>query len=239
MHDNYHSSLILRQGADTQNNILPFMTMTDLTHFESLPLEVKLQFKTCAISIIHPASSALHSTRAIAAELDALNSLLREMQQLDTPNVVPGPPMPVHPKRSAAIIKMKDSGGDQFRKGNHVDADRQYSLALQMAMSRPTWEPVTLIRDEVSLLLANRAQIRMTAGRWAEGAVDAEASVEAKRVGNAKAWWRRGKCLAQMGRWEEAREWVGRALEVEGNEADLVALAEDIERKFDRKIDII
>lgn len=51
---------------------------------------------------------------------------------------------------------------------------------------------------------------------WAEGAVDAECSVELKKVGNAKAWWRRGRCLVEMGRLEEARKWVEDALEFEG-----------------------
>lgn len=74
----------------------------------------------------------------------------------------------------------------------------------------------------------------MALQNWVEGAVDAEASVEAKKTGNAKAWWRKGKCLLEMGRLEEAREWVGRGLEVEGDEADLVGLLRDIEEKRKR-----
>jgi translocation protein SEC72 len=35
-----------------------------------------------------------------------------------------------------------------------------------------------------------------------------------------------------MGRWEEAREWVGRGLEVEGLEGDLVKLAREIEGRL-------
>jgi translocation protein SEC72 len=67
---------------------------------------------------------------------------------------------------------------------------------------------------------------------WPEGLVDAEASVEAKKVGNAKAWWRKGRCLLEMGRLEEAKEWVGRGLEMEGNEADLVGLLKEIDQKM-------
>ncbi len=100
-----------------------------------------------------------------------------------------------------------------------------------MALKRPLWEPSGLVRDEVAGLYANRAQAQMALSNWAEGAVDAEASVEAKKVGNAKAWWRRGRCLIEMGRWEEAGEWVSRGLEMEGNEADLVGLLRDIEVK--------
>lgn len=103
-----------------------------------------------------------------------------------------------------------------------------------MALTRPLWEPQGLVRDEVAGLYANRAQAHMAMMNWVEGAVDAEASVEAKRVGNAKAWWRRGRCLLEMGRLEEAKEWVGRGLEMEGNEADLVGLLKEIEERRKR-----
>lgn len=71
----------------------------------------------------------------------------------------------------------------------------------------------------------------MAGNCWAEGAVDAQCSVELKKAQNAKAWWRRGRCLLEMGRVEEARTWVSEALEFEGQEADLVALMEEIENK--------
>ena len=71
----------------------------------------------------------------------------------------------------------------------------------------------------------------MSAGMWAEGAADARASVECKRVGNGKAWWRRGRCLVEMGRWGEAGKWVREGLEVEGEkEGELVGLEKEIRR---------
>lgn len=91
------------------------------------------------------------------------------------------------------------------------------------------------MRDEVAGLYANRAQAHMALQNWVEGAVDAECSVESKRVGNAKAWWRRGRCLLEMGREEEAREWVGKGLEVEGSEADLVGLLKEVEGRIEKK----
>jgi len=75
----------------------------------------------------------------------------------------------------------------------------------------------------------------MASNSWPEGAVDAQCSVELKKVGNAKAWWRRGRCLVEMGRVEEAREWVSEALEFEGQEADLVSLMEEIRKKEEKK----
>ena len=100
-----------------------------------------------------------------------------------------------------------------------------------MAFKRPLWEPSGLVRDEVAGLYANRAQAHMALQNWVEGAVDAQASVEAKKVGNAKAWWRKGRCLMEMGRLEEAKEWIKRGLEMEGSETDLVGLLKEIEEK--------
>ncbi|KAF7577420.1 hypothetical protein PtrM4_016600 [Pyrenophora tritici-repentis] len=100
-----------------------------------------------------------------------------------------------------------------------------------MALARPSWEPSGLVREELSGLLSNRAQANMSMQNWAEGSVDAEASVEMKKVGNAKAWWRRGKCLLEMGRLDEAEAWVKTGLEFEATEQDLVGLKDEIEKK--------
>ncbi|KAF2176291.1 hypothetical protein K469DRAFT_682624 [Zopfia rhizophila CBS 207.26] len=187
---------------------------------------------------LNPQSKAISSTgttnNALATELAALNTLHRSLLSVDTPTGTPPPPVPVNPKRSAQINKLRESGNNEFRKNNYANAIRMYSLAIEMALGRPAWEPSGLVREEVSGLLSNRAQANMALQNWAEGAVDAEASVEMKKVGNAKGWWRRGKCLLEMGRYEEADAWVKQALEFEATEQDLVQLKEEIEKKKDR-----
>ncbi|KAF2824081.1 hypothetical protein CC86DRAFT_372198 [Ophiobolus disseminans] len=168
---------------------------------------------------------------ALATELAALNALHKSLRAVETPTKTPPPPIPVNPKRSAQIGKLRESGNASFRKAEHSDAVRMYSLAIDMALTRPPWEPSGLVREEVSGLLSNRAQAHMAQQNWAEGAVDAEASVEMKKVGNAKGWWRRGKCLVEMGRLEEAAQWVKEGLEFEATEKDLVELREVIEKR--------
>ncbi|PQE13102.1 translocation sec72 protein [Rutstroemia sp. NJR-2017a WRK4] len=177
--------------------------------------------------------TASSNSRALNEELETLNLLHRALLTLDTP--IPPPPVPVNPKRSANITKLRESGNTEFRKGKHGEAIKMYTLGLQMALARPLWEPSGLVRDEVAGLYANRAQAHMAMSNWVEGAVDAESSVEAKRAGNAKAWWRRGKCLMEMGRLDEAKEWIGRGLEMENHETDLVALLREIEAKATKK----
>ncbi|PWY79136.1 hypothetical protein BO70DRAFT_397253 [Aspergillus heteromorphus CBS 117.55] len=132
----------------------------------------------------------------------------------------PPPPLPMNPKRSAQISKLRDSANAAFRKSAFAEAARLYTYAIDMALGRPGWEPVTLARDELAGLYSNRAQAWMSQRLWVEGVVDARCSVECKPGGNVKAWWRGGKCLAEMGRWDEAREFVERGLEVEGRAGD-------------------
>ncbi|TVY83171.1 Translocation protein sec72, partial [Lachnellula suecica] len=156
--------------------------MDDTETFTLLPLHMD------------PASKVISSnnnSRTLQEELKALNDLHKAFKNIETD--VPPPPIPVNPKRSAGITKLRESGNAEFRKGKHTDAIKFYALGLQMALTRPLWEPSGLVRDEVAGLYANRAQAHMAMSNWVEGSLDAEASVEAKKAGNAKAWWRKGR----------------------------------------------
>ncbi|EAU30434.1 conserved hypothetical protein [Aspergillus terreus NIH2624] len=173
-----------------------------------------------AISL-DPSSSSLSSTQtaAISAELQELNQLHRALISLDPPNIPP-PPLPINPKRSAQITKLRESANTAFRKNNYAEAVRLYTYAIDMAFGRPGWEPVTLTRDELAGLYSNRAQAYMAQQAWPEGMLDAKCAVESKPLGNVKAWWRAGKCLAEMGRWDEAQKLLEKGLEVEGKASD-------------------
>jgi translocation protein SEC72 len=138
--------------------------------FTLLPLQMDPATK--AISATGPANNALNT------ELAALNALHRNLLNVETPTGTPPPPVPVNPKRSAQIGKLRESGNAEFRKGNPAGAVKLYTLAIDMALGRPHWEPSGLVREEVSGLLSNRAQANMAQQNWGEGAVDAEASVE-------------------------------------------------------------
>jgi len=200
----------------------------DQDKFDFLPLSVDPKTKAVTPGPQQPTSRTLES------ELAQLNMLTYMLNTLEGPLGVPPPPIPVNPKRSAGVHRLRDAGNAEFRKGKYDEAGKLYTMGLQMALSRPPWERSQLVREESSALFANRAQTCMALRRWPEGAVDAEASVEAKRVGNTKAWWRRGKCLMEMGRLAEAKEWVGRALELEGEEGDLVALSREIDESIEK-----
>lgn len=185
---------------------------------------------------IDPTSKAVSSSLPHLSEpLTSLTTLHRTLVSL--PSQIPPPPLPTNPKRSAQIQKMREQGNVSLRKSgansSTQEAIKLYTYGIEMALGRPGWEPAGLVREESSALFANRAQAYMGSGMWAEGAADGATSVEMKRGGNGKAWWRRGKCLVEMGRWEDAREWVGEGLEVEGNEGELAGLMKEIEKHFE------
>lgn len=200
--------------------------MADLDHFDLLPITLDTASKQVRTS---------RTSRALNAEIAQLNDLHRSLLALETPGNVPPPPIPVNPKRTAQVTKLRDNGNNEYRKQKYDEAVKMYTLGLQMALQRPLWEPSALVREEVAGLLANRAQAHMALQNWPEGGVDALASVEARRVGNAKGWWRRGRCLYEMGRLEEAREWVKEGLEVEGEEAELVSLRKEIDARIEKR----
>ena len=190
---------------------------------------------------IDPLSKAISSSDpTLASEIEELNKLNRALLSPDAPNQVPPPPMPVNQKRSANITKLKETGNQSFKKGAYAEAIRIYDLAIRMARERPSWEPAGLVREELSQLYNNRAQAYMSQQLWVEAAVDAEVSVEMKKVGNVKAWWRRGQCLKEMGRLEEAAEWTKNGLEFETagpdkqSLGDLEALNREIKKALEK-----
>lgn len=166
-------------------------------------------------------------------ELEELNALHRSLLTLDEPNIPPAP-LPLNPKRSAQITKLRDSANATYRKSNYDEAIKLYTYAIDMAFARPGWEPVAVAREELAGLYANRAQAHMAQQAWPEGLVDAKASVESKPVGNVKAWWRIAKSLAEMGRYAESRKFLYKGLDVEGRDSEggkeLIGLLEEVEK---------
>jgi len=80
----------------------------DLDTFVQLPLTYDPKTKTLL---------STHTDPKLLTELDALNSLHRSL--INTKEVndgIPPPPVPVDPKRSSAIQKLRESGNASFRK---------------------------------------------------------------------------------------------------------------------------
>ncbi|RMZ79989.1 hypothetical protein DV738_g2975, partial [Chaetothyriales sp. CBS 135597] len=133
---------------------------------------------------IDPASKALSVSSSDQAVQDAVaqvNALHTAFKKLETANNLPPPPMPPDPKRSAQIQKLRESAAIAARKANHGEAIRLLTFALDMAASRPGWEPSGLAREELAMCYLGRAAANMESRNWVEGWKDAECSTECKR----------------------------------------------------------
>ena len=191
---------------------------------------------------LDPHTKAVSSnTPSLADHLDELNAFNRQIIALETPNQNIPAPAPVNPKRSVQIGKLRESGNASFKKGAFAEAVKMYDLAIKMALDRPPWEASGLVREELSALYGNRAQALMGTQSFPEAALDAKISTEMKRIGNIKGWWRRGQCLKEMGRLEEARDWLRQGLEFEragpekGAVGELESLLKDVETSLAAK----
>ena len=136
-----------------------------------------------------------------------------------------------------SALARRNAAGGQSAQEHAKESAKLYTYAIDMALGRPPWEPAQIVRDELSVLLSNRSQSHIGLQDWPQAAVDAEASVECKAApGQGKAWWRRGRSLIEMGRVEEAREVIVRAIAAEGGEAspELKSLLDDCDKKVER-----
>ena len=181
---------------------------------------------------VDPASksvSVTSSERAVQDAITQVNALHASFKKLETPNNIPPPPMPVDPKRSANIQKLRENAGAAARKGNHAEAISLLTVAIKMAAGRPGWEPSGLAREELAVCYFARAAANMESRNWVEGWKDAECSTECKKgpqttpqgqriPGNPQAFMIGARCLMEMSMVEEAVKWLERAVEIEGKE---------------------
>ncbi len=215
-------------------------TEDSLETYTHLPLHIDPSTKQVSVT---------SSDSAVQEAVATVNALHNSFKSLETANNVPPPPVPVNPKRTAQINKLRESAQQSAKKGQFQDAIRLLTVAIDMATARPGWEPSGLAREELALCYLARAAANAEANNWVEGWKDAESSTECKRgpqttpqgqriPGNPRAFILGGRCLLEMGRSEEALKWAERAIEIEGREgpdgAQLGQLLEEAKRRCER-----
>lgn len=217
------------------------MATTDdaLETYTHLPIHIDPATKQ--VSVMSPDKSAQEAAAIV-------NDLHTQFKSLETANNVPPPPMPVDPKRTAAINKLRESAGQAAKKGNNAEAVRFLTVALDMATSRPDWEPVGLKREELAICYLARAAAYAENRDWVNAHRDAVCSTECKKgpqrtqqgqliPGNPKAWIVGGKALLEMGRTQEAVDALEKGFEIEGTHSDdckaLLRLLEEAKKKLE------
>ncbi|PKC69920.1 hypothetical protein RhiirA1_116066 [Rhizophagus irregularis] len=107
-----------------------------------------------------------------------------------------------------------------------IKAIKLYSSAIEMAFQRPFWEPHESTEQEVSVCLSNRSLSYIFLEQWVNAYVDAEWGIRIK-PDYSKAYFRKGKALMGMKRYEEAVHAFEIGLEFEPkNESFINALEE-------------
>lgn len=82
-----------------------------------------------------------------------------------------------------------------------------YTMAANIASTRPPWEAAIISREELSTVLSNRSASFAAMGDYVGALVDADAVIQLKRPWS-KGHFRKGKALMGLGRFGEAREAV-------------------------------
>ncbi|PWN27877.1 tetratricopeptide repeat domain-containing protein [Jaminaea rosea] len=125
-----------------------------------------------------------------------------------------------------AVNQAREQGKEAFKRKEYAEAIKLFTLAVDMAASRPLWEMAALARDELAVCLCNRSAAFAAVGDWVDSYVDADAVVQLKRPW-LKGHYRKGVALREMGRGEEAREALRVGLQFDPESPDLLkALAE-------------
>lgn len=163
---------------------------------------------------------ATHMLQSPTHDMNVINALIRSLKGLPEQIPIPPPPNVFPPQRSLAINKAREDGNAAFTSGKLAEAIRMYTLAIDVAASRPLWESNNVARDELAPCLANRSAVLAAAGDWVGALCDAEACVKLKRPWP-KAHFRKGKALQGLGRLVEAREAYELGLQFDPKSVDL------------------
>lgn len=142
--------------------------------------------------------------------------------------VPPPPPQSVNPARSKQIEVSKKQGNDAFKAGKWGEALKMYSMALDMAASRPPWEPSAMANDEMSVLLCNRSAAFLGAELYAEAYADAHACIELKKPWT-KGYFRKARACIKLGKLKEAKEVIQAGLTYEPQSEELKSVEKEVD----------
>ncbi|CAO1633103.1 unnamed protein product [Parajaminaea phylloscopi] len=160
-------------------------------------------------------------------DLQLLNALSRSIASLPPQIGVPPPPNVVPPQRSMAVNQAREQGKEAFKRKEYAEAIKLFTLAIDVAASRPLWEAAVISRDELAVCLANRSAAFAAVEDWVDSYVDADAVVQLKKPW-LKGHYRKGLALHKMGRHDEAREAYLLGLQFDPESPDLLQAISDL-----------
>jgi translocation protein SEC72 len=145
---------------------------------------------------------------------------------------IPAPNKP-NPELNNRVNKLKSEGNAAYKAKKYKDALELYNKAVELAWSRPLWEPLAFqyVREELAPILSNRSATQVYLENHVSALVDAEAVTRLKKDWG-KGWFRKGKALHGLGRYQEAIEAYRTGLVYESNSDDLLEALKESEKVF-------
>ncbi|KAI8991350.1 hypothetical protein BDF20DRAFT_904054 [Mycotypha africana] len=135
---------------------------------------------------------------------------------------LPKPNQPI-PSVNPQVNQLKMEGNRAYKESKYEEAIKYYGLAVQVSWSRPLWEPLAFqfVREEVATILSNRSAAHAAMNNYVEALVDAQIVTRLKKDWS-KGWFRNGKALLGLHRYEEAIKAFQTGLTYESQSEDLL-----------------
>lgn len=142
---------------------------------------------------------------------------------------LPPPNKPV-PSVNAEVNRLKMEGNTAYKTLKYTEAITHYSAAVDLAWSRPLWEPLAFqfVREELAPILSNRSAAHVALHDYVRALVDAEIVTQLKTDWS-KGWFRKGKALFGLQRFEEAIKAYHKGLRYADNNEDLLEALKEAE----------
>lgn len=137
-------------------------------------------------------------------DVSLLNMIANWLRLLPSQAPFPPPPNILQRELTDSIKEAKEQGNAAYRKKDYEAAIKSYTMGIAMITSRPLWESSSVIADELVVMLANRSAAMLACEAYIEALCDADAAVKIKSAWG-KGHFRKGKALAALHRYEEAR----------------------------------
>ena len=187
-----------RLGMSGVPQVVPPETATDA---QGNPLLVAVDHDELFSFSVDATTKRVHTD---AQDVHLLNLIVNWLRMLPPQAPCPPPPNILQKELSEGIAEEKAKGNAAYRKKDYETAIKHYTLGIALITSRPMWESSSIIADELTVMLANRSAAMLACEAHIEALCDADAAVKIKGAWG-KGHFRKGKALAALQRYEEAR----------------------------------
>lgn len=165
--------------------------------------------------------------KSLQDTLSIINDFSQYLSRAPFPHCPPPPQMLQNNPRTQQINALREEGNTAFKSNNFTKAIELYTVAAETAATRPLFEPSIWIKEELSIILCNRAAAYSSAKMWTEALCDSEVVIRLKRNWS-KGHFRRAKAYQGLGRIDDAKNATLLGLEFEPDNADLRATLNEL-----------